>query len=94
MRTAFPQWHDISWPSVALGLAVVMIEAGYLIAYRIGWKLNRAALTSNVIVAILLIPIAATLFRGAGVASDSDRSGAVHQRANYSPSMISKRINM
>lgn len=55
-RTLFGLWHDISW-SIALGFAVVMIEAGYLTAYRLGWKLNRAALTSNVVVAILLIPL-------------------------------------
>ena len=40
-----------------------MIEAGYLIAYRSGWNLNRAALTSNVAVAILLIPLGTVLFQ-------------------------------
>jgi drug/metabolite transporter (DMT)-like permease len=40
-----------------------MIEAGYLIAYRLGWKLNRAALISNVAVAILLIPLGNLLFQ-------------------------------
>ena len=55
--------HDVSWSSLALGIAVVMIEAGFLVAYRFGWKLNRAAMTSNVVVAILLIPLGAFLFQ-------------------------------
>ncbi len=54
---------DLNWPSLALGVSVVLIEAGYLVAYRWGWKLNRAALTSNVAVAILLIPLGTALFQ-------------------------------
>ena len=55
--------QSFNWSSLALGVSVVMIEAGYLIAYRSGWKLNRAALTSNVAVAILLIPLGTVLFQ-------------------------------
>jgi drug/metabolite transporter (DMT)-like permease len=55
--------RSFNWSSLALGVSVVMIEAGYLIAYRSGWKLNRAALTSNVAVAILLIPLGTVLFQ-------------------------------
>ena len=56
-------WQNLNWSSLALGIAVVMIETGYLVAYRMGWKLNQAALTSNVAVAILLIPLGAILFQ-------------------------------
>lgn len=55
--------QSLTWSSLALGVSVVMIEAGYLVAYRLGWKLNRAALTSNVAVAVLLIPLGAMLFK-------------------------------
>ena len=54
---------NFNWSSLALGVSVVMIEAAYLVAYRLGWKLNRAALTSNVAVAILLIPVGTMLFQ-------------------------------
>ena len=54
---------NFNWSSLALGVSVVMIEAGYLVAYRLGWKLNRAALTSNVAVAILLIPLGTMFFQ-------------------------------
>ena len=62
-RVPFRLWHDISWSSIVVGFAVVSIESGYLIAYRLGWKLNRTSLFSNVSVAILLIPLGTFLFR-------------------------------
>jgi len=54
---------NFNWSSLAVGVSVVIGEAGYLVAYRLGWKLNRAALTSNVAVAILLIPLGTMLFQ-------------------------------
>jgi drug/metabolite transporter (DMT)-like permease len=62
-RPPFAFWRSLSWSTVALGLAVVTIEAGYLIAYRMAWKLNRTALFSNVSVALLLIPLGTGVFR-------------------------------
>jgi drug/metabolite transporter (DMT)-like permease len=62
-RAPFRLWHDMSWSSVALGFAIVAIETGYLIAYRLEWKLNRTALISNVCVAILLIPLGSIFSR-------------------------------
>jgi drug/metabolite transporter (DMT)-like permease len=40
-----------------------MIELGFLLAYRQGWRLNRASLVSNVVVALLLVPVGAAVFR-------------------------------
>ncbi len=62
-RAPLRSMHGLNWSSLALGFSVVMIEAGYLVAYRSGWKLNRAALISNVAVAILLIPLGTALFQ-------------------------------
>jgi drug/metabolite transporter (DMT)-like permease len=62
-RPPFSLWHHVGWSNLALGLSVVTIETGYLIAYRMGWKLNRTALFSNVCVAILLIPLGTVVFR-------------------------------
>lgn len=48
---------DISWPSFALGIVIVMLELGFLLCYRAGWDLSITSLFSNVSVALLLIPI-------------------------------------
>ncbi|MBK8026802.1 MAG: hypothetical protein IPK19_36800 [Chloroflexi bacterium] len=45
------------------GLAILGIEAGFLLAYRAGWQINLAGLTVNMAVTLLLIPIGLLLFR-------------------------------
>lgn len=46
-----------NWAVFVLGFAVVGIEAGYLLAFRSGWKLNITGVFSNAAAAILLFPI-------------------------------------
>ncbi len=55
--------HFVSRSSIALGVSVVMIETGFLLSYRLGWPLNRASVTSNVTVALLLIPVGVAGFQ-------------------------------
>ncbi len=49
-------------PSYALGGCVVLLELGFLLAYRAGWDLGVAALYSNAAVALLLLPIGLLAF--------------------------------
>ena len=53
----------ITWSSAALGLAIVGLELGFLLAYRSGWNISLAALASTVAVALVLLPIGLTFFR-------------------------------
>jgi len=53
----------VTWPSAALGLAIVGLELGFLLAYRSGWNISLAALVSTVAVALVLLPIGLALFR-------------------------------
>ncbi len=48
---------DVKWTAFALGVAIVGLEVGYLIAYRSGWNISLCSLVSNTTVALLLIPI-------------------------------------
>ncbi|WP_207753089.1 EamA family transporter [Clostridium yunnanense] len=52
-----------NWASCLLGLAVVGIELGFLLAYRSGWSISSASLLSNIMVALLLIPIGLLLYK-------------------------------
>jgi hypothetical protein len=49
--------------TILVGLAIVGIELGFLLAYRAGWPLGTASLTANATVAVLLLAIGATIFR-------------------------------
>jgi uncharacterized membrane protein len=53
----------LNWASIGLGLAIVGLELGYLLAYRMGWQISLAGLISNVTVGLILIPVGIALFR-------------------------------
>ncbi len=56
-------FRQINWASIALGIAIIGLEAGFLLAYRSGWDISLAAGLSNVAVAVLLLPIGLLFYR-------------------------------
>ena len=52
-----------NWAVVSVGLGAVIIEIGFLLAYRAGWNINSASVVCNISVALLLIPIGLLAFR-------------------------------
>ncbi len=54
---------ELNWASYALGLAIVGLEVGFMLAYRAGWNISLAGLISSTTVAILLIPVGLLVFR-------------------------------
>jgi uncharacterized membrane protein len=57
------QFALVRWPTLALGLSICFLELGFLLAYRAGWKINAAALASNLLVGMLLVPVGFLFFR-------------------------------
>ncbi len=55
----------LSWPVLVLGAGVVLIEIGFLLAYRSGDILQWSGVAVNGASAVLLIPIALMVFREA-----------------------------
>jgi drug/metabolite transporter (DMT)-like permease len=53
----------INWASLGLGIAIIGLEAGYILAYRSGWHVNTAPLIANTCLAIALIGIGALLYK-------------------------------
>lgn len=53
---------DLNWTSFALGVAIVGLELGFLLAYRTGWDISIGSLVSNILLAILLIPVGIFLY--------------------------------
>ena len=52
-------WH----PTIAaVGLGALLIELGFLLAYRAAWPVSVASVTSNGLVAVLLVAIGAVAF--------------------------------
>jgi uncharacterized membrane protein len=55
--------RDSNWTVLAIGIGVAAVEIGFLLAYRAGWNISVAPVTSSVAVALLLIPIGVIAFR-------------------------------
>jgi uncharacterized membrane protein len=67
---AFPDRKNVldsfklsNWAVFTLGAAAALIEIGFLLAYRAGWKISMAAVATNAAAAIALIPIGIIMYK-------------------------------
>lgn len=56
------EFKQLNWASVGLAIAVVGIEFGFLLTYRAGWNLGIAAVLTNVVASLILVPVAIFIF--------------------------------
>jgi uncharacterized membrane protein len=52
-----------NWAVITLGAAAALIELGFLLAYRTGWRISIAAVASNAAAAVVLVPIGLIVFK-------------------------------
>jgi drug/metabolite transporter (DMT)-like permease len=53
----------LNWASLGLAVAIVGIEFGFLLVYRAGWNLGIAAVLTNVVASLILLPVAILIFK-------------------------------
>lgn len=53
----------LNWTSVAVGVAIVGVEMGFLLAYRAGWNVSLAAAVANAGLIVLLGVLGVVVFR-------------------------------
>jgi uncharacterized membrane protein len=53
---------QLNWTSIVLGISIVGLELGYLLAYRAGWNISVGSLVANILLALILIPIGIMLY--------------------------------
>ena len=54
---------QLNWASIGLAIAIVGIEFGFLLVYRSGWNLGIAAVLTNVVASLILVPVAILVFK-------------------------------
>lgn len=62
-RGFFHSFKDLNWTSIALGVAIIGLEFGYLMVYRSGWKISVGSLVANIALAVILIPVGVFFFK-------------------------------
>jgi drug/metabolite transporter (DMT)-like permease len=59
----FQSFKELNWASVGLGVCIVGLEFGYIMAYRAGWNISIGSLVANIFLALILIPIGIFLYK-------------------------------
>ena len=54
-----------NWTALALGIAIVALEFGYICIYRAGWKISVATLIANISLACVLMIVGILLYKEA-----------------------------
>lgn len=57
------EFTKINWATLVLGVVIVGLELGYILAYRNGWEMHRVSVTANITLAVLLVFVSAILYK-------------------------------
>ena len=52
-----------NWAAVALGLAIVFLEFGFVCIYRSGWKISMAQLVTSILVTCVLLMVGLLFYK-------------------------------
>ena len=62
-KNIFTEFSKTNWTTFVLGLVIVGLELGYILAFRNGWAMNTASVTANITLAVALIIVAAVFYK-------------------------------
>ena len=52
-----------NWAVYGIGVGAVLVEIGFLIAYRQGWRISVTSMMVNMIISLALVPIGLLLYK-------------------------------
>ena len=62
-RNILTEFGKTNWTTFVLGVVIVGLELGYILAYRNGWAMNTVSVTANIALAVALIIVAAVFYK-------------------------------
>ncbi|MBR2589903.1 MAG: EamA family transporter [Clostridia bacterium] len=62
-KNLITEFTKTNWTTFVLGLVIVGLELGYILAFRNGWAMNTASVTANITLAVALIIVAALFYK-------------------------------
>lgn len=57
------EFSKANWSSFVLGVVIIGLELGYILAYRNGWQMNTVSVTANIALAVILLIVAFIFYR-------------------------------
>ena len=55
--------RGIKWNSILLGAAIVCLELGFIMMYKVGWNISIGSLVANICLAVALVLIGVFFYR-------------------------------
>ena len=62
-KNFFAEFGKTNWTTFVLGIVIVGLELGYIIAYRNGWAMNTVSVTANITLAVALIFVSLIFYK-------------------------------
>lgn len=62
-KNILAEFGKTNWTTFVLGVVIIGLELGYILAFRNGWAMNTASVTANITLAVALIVIAAVFYK-------------------------------
>ena len=62
-KNIFTELEKTNWTTFILGIVIIGLELGYILAYRNGWSMNTASVTANITLAIALIVVSFVFYK-------------------------------
>lgn len=62
-KNILTEFTKANWVPFVLGIVIVGLELGYILAYRNGWKMNTVSVTANITLAVILIFVAFLFYK-------------------------------
>ena len=62
-RNIITEFSKTNWTAFILGVVIVGLEIGYILAFRNGWAMSKASVTANITLAIALIFVSMIFYK-------------------------------
>lgn len=62
-KNLFTELGKTNWTTFVLGVVIVGLELGYILAYRNGWPMNTVSVTANITLAVALIVVSFVFYK-------------------------------
>ena len=62
-KNIIAEFSKTNWTAFVLGVVIIGLELGYILAYRNGWAMNTASVTANITLAVALIFVSMIFYK-------------------------------
>ena len=63
--TLLAEYQNLNWASFGLGVAIVGLEVGFMLMYKVGWPVSTAQIVTSAFLAIALIFVGFLIYKEA-----------------------------